>query len=266
MTAFLLAALALMSLAAVVVVWPLWRTVPDDPAEAAVAPRRGVAIGLGTALAFFTAFMYAMVGTPAALLPQPDPTAEVLAPTASDSAVSSPAPSQAPPSTGQGPAGNAAGGMTPAQIEGMVSRLAQRLQQQPDDVAGWRMLVRSYETLGRYPQAVDAWRRLLALTPDDPDLLTDYAVTLGMSQGQSLAGEPEEALNRALRLNPQHVQALALSGSAAYERADYPRAIAQWRRILENVPADAEVRASIEGQIAKAQALAARGQNGRAGP
>ncbi|MDI1347790.1 tetratricopeptide repeat protein [Aquabacterium sp.] len=240
MTAFLLAALALMSLAAVFVVWPLWRTVPDDPAEAAVAPRRGVAIGLGTALAFFTAFMYAMVGTPAALLPQP--------------------------STGQGPAGNAAGGMTPAQIEGMVSRLAQRLQQQPDDVAGWRMLVRSYETLGRYPQAVDAWRRLLALTPDDPDLLTDYAVTLGMSQGQSLAGEPEEALNQALRLNPQHVQALALSGSAAYERADYPRAIAQWRRILENVPADAEVRASIEGQIAKAQALAARGQNGRAGP
>ena len=59
---------------------------------------------------------------------------------------------------------------------------------------------------------------------------------------------------------------MALSGSAAYERADYPRAIAQWRRILENVPADAEVRASIEGQIAKAQALAARGQNGRAGP
>ena len=240
MTAFLLAALALMSLAAVVVVWPLWRTLPDDPAEAAVAPRRGVAIGLGAALAFFTAFMYAMVGTPAALLPQT--------------------------STGQGPAGNAAGGMTPAQIEGMVSRLAQRLQQQPDDVAGWRMLVRSYEKLGRYPQAVDAWRRLLALTPDDPDLLTDYAVTLGMSQGQSLAGEPEEALNRALRLNPQHVQALALSGSAAYERADYPRAIAQWRRILENVPADAEVRASIEGQIAKAHALAVRGQAGQAGP
>lgn len=241
MTMFLLAALALLSLAAACVVWPLWRPLPNDAVDAAVPPRRGTAIGLSAALALFTAFMYAMVGTPAALLPQADPPAQALA-------------------------GDAAGGMPPAQIEGMVSRLAQRLQQQPDDVAGWRMLVRSYETLGRYPQAVDAWRRLLALSPDDPDLLTDYAVTLGMSQGQSLAGEPEEALNRALRLNPQHVQALALSGSAAYERADYPRAIAQWRRILENVPADAEVRASIEAQIAKAQALADRGQNRRAGP
>ncbi|MDM9007153.1 tetratricopeptide repeat protein, partial [Klebsiella pneumoniae] len=150
---------------------------------AAAAPRRGNAIGLGLALALFTAFMYAMVGNPAALLPQ----------TAPDSPAQ--APDQAQVNAGQGPAGNGAGGMTPAQIEGMVARLAQRLQQQPDDVAGWRMLVRSYETLGRYPQAVDAWRRLLALKPDDPDLLTDYAVTLGMSQGQSLAGEPEAALN-----------------------------------------------------------------------
>lgn len=249
MTPFLLSALVLLSLAVAFVAWPLWRTLPDA-VDATWAPRRGTAIGLSAALALFTAFMYAMVGTPAALLLQADPTSPSLASAAPDSAAAS----------------ASAGGMTPAQIEGMVARLAQRLQQQPDDVAGWRMLVRSYETLGRYPQAVDAWRRLLALTPDDPDLLTDYAVTLGMSQGQTLAGEPEEAINQALRLNPQHVQALALSGSAAFERADYPRAIAQWRRILLSVPPDAEVRASIEGQIAKAQALAARGKAGQAGP
>lgn len=253
MTAFLLATLALLGVATAFVVWPLWRTVPAL-GDAAAAPRRGNAIGLGLALALFTAFMYAMVGNPAALLPQTTPGSPALAP------------DQAQVNTGQGPEGNGAGGMTPAQIEGMVARLAQRLQQQPDDVAGWRMLVRSYETQGRYPQAVDAWRRLLALKPDDPDLLTDYAVTLGMSQGQSLAGEPEAALNQALRLNPAHVQALALSGSAAFERADYGRAIAQWRRILANVPPDAEVRASIEAHIAKAEALAARSQAGQGQP
>jgi len=257
MTSFLLAALALLGLAAAFVVWPLWRPLPNDAAEASPAPRRGTAIGLGGGLVLFTAFTYAMVGTPAALLPQADLTAPPLAAGDADGAT---------PRTEQGQAGSTAGGMTPAQIEGMVARLAQRLQAQPDDVAGWRMLVRSYETLGRYPQAVDAWRRLLALTPDDPDMLTDYAVTLGMSQGQTLAGEPEAAINQALSLNPRHVQALALSGSAAFERADYPRAIAQWRLILENVPPDAEVRASIEGQIAKAQALAERGKAGRAGP
>ena len=253
MTAFLLATLALLGVATAFVVWPLWRTEPVL-SEVVAAPRRGAAIGLGAALVPFTALMYAMVGTPAALLPQAPTQPQALAP----------APAQV--NAGQGPAGSGAGGMTPAQIEGMVARLAQRLQQQPEDVAGWRMLVRSYETLGRYPQAVDAWRRLLALQPDDPDLLVDYAVTLGMSQGQSLAGEPESALNQALRLNPTHVQALALSGSAAFERADYARAIAQWRRILANVPPDAEVRASIEGHIARAEALAARGQTEQGRP
>lgn len=276
MTPFLLIALALSGLAVAFVAWPLWRPLPDAGVDADAdalalalavpAPRRGMAIGLGVALLLFTAFMYAMVGTPAALLPQTDLTSpSSLAAGDAEGAGGDDGASSAPADTEQRQAGSGAGGMTPAQIEGMVARLAQRLQAQPDDVAGWRMLVRSYETLGRYAEAVDAWRRLLPLSPDDPDLLTDYAVTLGMSQGQTLAGEPEEAINHALRLNPQHVQALALSGSAAFERADYPRAIAQWRRILEHVPADADVRTSIERQIARAQALAERDKAGRSG-
>lgn len=269
MTSFLLIALALSGLAMAFVAWPLWRPLPDAGADADAlavpAPRRGMAIGLGAALLLFTAFMYAMVGTPAALWPQTAPTSFPLAAGDAEGAGGADGASSAPAATEQRQAGSGAGDMTPAQIEGMVARLAQRLQAQPDDVAGWRMLVRSHETLGRYAEAVDAWRRLLALSPDDPDLLTDYAVTLGMSQGQTLAGEPEEAINHALRLNPQHVQALALSGSAAFERADYPRAIAQWRRILEQVPADADVRASIERQIARAQALAERDKAGRSG-
>lgn len=146
--------------------------------------------------------------------------------------------------------------MTPAQIEGMVARLAQRLQSQPDDVAGWRMLAKSYETLERFPQAVAAYQRLLTLQTPDADLLTDYAVTLGMSHGQTLIGEPEAIINQALKLDPRHVQALALSGSAAFEARQYARAKAQWTKILNLIPQDAEIRASIEANIDKAQSLA----------
>ena len=56
------------------------------------------------------------------------------------------------------------------EIEAMVGRLAARLQAQPDDLAGWVMLARSYEVLGRLDDAVLAWERALALAPDDPDL------------------------------------------------------------------------------------------------
>ena len=39
------------------------------------------------------------------------------------------------------------------------------------------------ETLGRSDEAVQAYQRLLALQPPDVDLLTEYAVMLGMSWG-----------------------------------------------------------------------------------
>lgn len=101
-----------------------------------------------------------------------------------------------------------------------------------------------------------------ALQPPDADLLTDYAVTLGMSQGRTLVGAPEAVIQQALSLNPRHVQALALSGSASFEKRDYQGAIATWGQLLSLVPLGDEVRASIEANIRKAEALAAQGRGG----
>lgn len=151
-----------------------------------------------------------------------------------------------------------AGQVGPAQIEAMVQRLAARLKQQPDDVEGWRKLIRSYETLQRFDDAVAAWQRLFQLVPPGADQLTEYAVTLGMARGQRLSGEPEQVLERALKLDPDHVQAQALLGSAALERGDHARAIARWEALLARAPADAEVQDRIRAQIDRARDLAAR--------
>lgn len=151
-----------------------------------------------------------------------------------------------------------AGQVDSAQIQAMVQRLAARLQQQPNDVEGWRKLIRSYETLQRFDDAVAAWQRLFQLVPPDADQLTEYAVTLGMARGQRLSGEPEQVLEQALKLDPDHVQAHALLGSAAFERGDHARAIARWEALLARAPADAEVQDRIRAQIDRARELAAR--------
>jgi cytochrome c-type biogenesis protein CcmH len=142
----------------------------------------------------------------------------------------------------------------PVQIEAMVARLAARLKQQPDDAEGWRKLARSYETLRRFDAAADAYRHLLALDPDNPDTLVDYAVVLGMTLNHSLAGAPLAQIDRALAIAPNHVQALALSGSAALERGDKTYAVAQWKKILAQVPADSDIGKSIANSIAGAEA------------
>ncbi len=232
---------------------PLWRARAAEP-----RPVRGRvwAAGLTAGLAAFTAGVYVWVGTPQALN-GPIPVAQWEEPAASEAQASA-APEGSAPGETAAP--------TQAQIEGMVNRLATRLQTQPDDAAGWRMLARSYETLGRFDEAVQAYQRLLALQPSDADLLTDYAVTLGMSQGRTLVGAPEAVIQQALSLNPRHVQALALAGSASFEKRDYQRAIATWRQLLSLVPPGDEVRASIEVNIRKAESLLELGRGSASAP
>lgn len=247
MTPFVLTGLLMLVVASVFVVPVLWRAsgaLHESPegAEVSEAPERKTALVLVLLLALLCWGAYRLVGQPDAL------DASRRAPVASAPTLqqAAPLPDEEMPQVG------------PAQIQAMVSRLAQRLQSQPNDPEGWRMLARSYETLGRFPEAVQAYQRLLALRVPDPDLLTDYAVTLGMSENHTLVGEPEKLIAQALKLNPNHVQALALAGSAAFERRDYARAISQWEKIVALLPPDAEVRHTIELNIDKARSLAQR--------
>lgn len=199
--------------------------------------QRWPAIALALGLCGATVFLYAMLGTPAALLPgataAPTPPAAAAAPAGSDNPAA----------------------VTAAQIEAMVARLAEKMKANPQDAEGWRQLARSYETLRRFDLAVGAYEHLVKLSPDNPDLLTDYAVTLAMSQDQRLAGAPEKLIERALTIDPGHLQALALSGSAAFERQDHAGAIAAWEKILANLPPGAEMATSIAANIAQARAL-----------
>ena len=140
-----------------------------------------------------------------------------------------------------------------ADIEAMVERLAQRMEQQPDDVEGWTMLGRSYQVLGRYPDAAKAFARAAARAPDDPQLLADLADALAMAAGQSMQGEPEKLVQRALKLDPNNLKALALAGTAAFERSDYAGAATLWERMLAHVPPASEDAEMIRANVAEAR-------------
>ena len=65
--------------------------------------------------------------------------------------------------------------------EGMVARLAARLEQQPANPDGWIMLMRSYKTLGRDAEARAALAKALAANPGARSQLDEAAATLGVS-------------------------------------------------------------------------------------
>ena len=215
MNSFILIAGVMLACSLGFVLPPLWRRAP---AGATVPRQRWPLITVAALVPLLAVTLYAAVGNPKALQPQP-----------------------------------AAAQVGPEQIEKMVAGLAKRLASQPDDADGWRMLARSYETLRRFDQAADAYRHLIALEPNSADLLVDYAVVLGMTLNSTLAGEPEVYLAKALAIDPNHIQALALSGSAALERGDAANAVKPWKKILALVPADSDIGRSISNNIAKAE-------------
>lgn len=143
--------------------------------------------------------------------------------------------------------------LSPEQMEGMLARLAQRMESNPGDIEGWVMLARSYGAIGRWSDSAAAFAKAEALMPKDAQLLADYADTLAMAQGQRLQGKPEELIQRALKADGNNLKALALAGTVGFEKGDYAKAIDYWSRILPMLPADSEMEKSVRSSIQEAQ-------------
>lgn len=141
-------------------------------------------------------------------------------------------------------------------IRAMTEKLAAHLKDNPDDGAGWAMLARSYNVLGRFAEASDAYARAETLLPPDAQLLADHADALAMAQGQTLDGAPLALLQRALKADPANFKALALMGTAAFDRKDYKGAIVYWEKVVQTAPADSEFTQSLQSSLEEARALA----------
>jgi len=146
--------------------------------------------------------------------------------------------------------------VTAQQVEAMVARLAAKLRENPDDAEGWKLLGRSYTAMQRFPEAANAYAQAATRSPRDAQLLADFADALAMARGQSLQGEPEKLVQRALEIDPKNLKALALLGTAAFERKDFQRAAEVWKRMLDVVPPGSEDARAIQGNIDEALALA----------
>ncbi len=123
-----------------------------------------------------------------------------------------------------------------AQLPGvadMVDELAQRLEQNPQDLQGWRLLGQSYLAMGEYVDARRALREAWNLTPEPGD---ELRLALGEAEAladqQSLAGEAGALFDEVLANDPNNQKALWYGGLSALatQRPDLARE--RWSRLL----------------------------------
>jgi cytochrome c-type biogenesis protein CcmH len=77
-------------------------------------------------------------------------------------------------------------------IQGMVARLAQRMEQNPQDVDGWLRLGRAYAVLGAKDKSLEAFRRASAADPSRADARQAYdeaRATMGGGSSDSSKGQ-----------------------------------------------------------------------------
>ncbi len=195
------------------------------PAPGVSRSARRTAAVLATVIPLCAASLYWLLGNPDALSPQR-----------------------------AGVAGGAPG-LTMHEVEAMVAKLAARLEQNPVDANGWAILARSYATMQRFPEAIAAYAKAAALTRDDANLLADYADALAASAGRNLEGKPLELVKQALKINPNQWKALAMAGTAAFDRKDYKGALVYWEQLLASLPPESQFRQTLTASIDEARQL-----------
>ncbi len=143
------------------------------------------------------------------------------------------------------------GEATLADMDAVMDSLRARLEANPEDVNGWKMLGRSSLQLRQFDEAVAAFEKAMELEDGrDAQTHVDLALALLSRDQTGIEGRPAALIESALALDPNNPSALFYSGTAAAERGDTELAASRWEVLLGLNP-PAEIRAILEQRIAQ---------------
>jgi len=131
--------------------------------------------------------------------------------------------------------------------------LRQKLQRQGDDPVAWWIYAGLMTDLNQFDQANSAFEKSLTLDPDRTGTLVSYARFLLQNGNESNLQKAGQLLARTLKIEPDNVEAISLSGFVAYETGNYEQAINAWQQLLRLTPESSPRRTAVEQAIADAK-------------
>lgn len=115
-----------------------------------------------------------------------------------------------------------------------VTALKAKLTENPENIENWFLLANSYMAMGNYPEAAAVYRKMTTIIGEDnpgyASAKAAYAQTLFQLSGEKMTAEAQQALDDALRVDPEEPTALILQGLQAYQNQQYTQAIATWEK------------------------------------
>jgi cytochrome c-type biogenesis protein CcmH len=137
-------------------------------------------------------------------------------------------------------------------LEDAVARIEAQLAETPEDMRGWRVIAPAYMQLGRYADAAEALRKVIATDGVTADLETDLGEAVMMADGGQIGVEPLALFESAATRDPAHVRSRYYIASAAMQSGDLEAAKARWSELIALAKGDEPWLASAQAGLAAA--------------
>ena len=142
----------------------------------------------------------------------------------------------------------------------MVGKLEQHLRDDPNDLAGWLMLGRSYLALQRMDDAVNAYDRAHRLNGSSAEASLGLGEAISLRAGGQISPEASALFEDALKLEPNNPKALLYGGFAAATRGDRATARSRWQALKDLHPPP-QIEEMLDARIASLGAAEESGTN-----
>jgi cytochrome c-type biogenesis protein CcmH len=134
----------------------------------------------------------------------------------------------------------------------LVAQVEAHLEKNPTDGRGWTVLAPVLGRLGRYDDAVRAWRNAITYAGDSAERRSDLGEAMMAAAGGVVTGEAKAEFERAVAMNADEVKASYFLGLAAEQDGRAGDATAIWKTMLAKAPPDAPWIPLVQAAIAKA--------------
>jgi cytochrome c-type biogenesis protein CcmH len=121
-------------------------------------------------------------------------------------------------------------------IAGLIAQVERHLASNPNDARGWEMVAPVYLRLGRYDEAVNARRKILALRGANAEREADLGEALMAAANGVVTDAAKAAFDKAAALGPKDVKSHFYTAVAAEQDGKRDQAVAIWRGVLADAP------------------------------
>jgi cytochrome c-type biogenesis protein CcmH len=136
-------------------------------------------------------------------------------------------------------------------LENLVAQVEAHLEKNPTDGRGWNVLAPVLARLGRYDDAIRAFRNSIAYNGDGAERRSDLGEALVGSAGGVVTAEAKAEFERAVALNASDPKANYFMGLAAEQDGRNAEAAAIWREMLARAPQDAPWRPLVQAALVR---------------